>query len=102
MSIRFGLVGVNTSHADAFSRIFNGSDDEAPALDSGRIVSIWGNDPDRVERLSRTHGIEATVCDPNEMIDTIDAALVIDDTGGGGMHAALARPRAFLSLSTSR
>lgn len=92
MSIRFGLVGVNTSHADAFARIFNGSGEDAPALDSGRIVSIWGNDLERIDTLSRTHRIETTVADPNAMIGAIDAALVIDDTGGGGMHAALARP----------
>ena len=92
MSIRFGLVGVNTSHAEAFARILNGTEDEAAALEAGRIVSIWGNDPERVRMLSRMHGIESTVSDPNEMIGAIDAALVIDDTDGGAMHAALARP----------
>jgi predicted dehydrogenase len=92
VSIRFGLVGVNTSHADAFSRIFNGTEGEAPALDSGRIVSIWGNHPERIDTLSRTHRIETTVTDPNEMIGSIDAALIVDDTDGGGMHVTLARP----------
>lgn len=96
MTIRFGLVGVNTSHADAFSRILNGdhdgTGDESPTLDSGRIVSIWGNDLERLETLSRTHRIETTVTDPNEMIGAVDAVLVVDDTDSGGMHAALARP----------
>lgn len=96
MSIRIGLVGVNTSHADAFSRILNGtrngSDKQGPALDSGRIVAIWGGDRERTETLSAKHRIETTVGDPGEMIGSIDAALVIDDTDGGGMHATLARP----------
>jgi len=92
VSIRIGLGGVNTSHADAFSRIFNGSDGEGPRLDSERIVAIWGGDSERLETLSRKHRIETTVSDPNDMIGSIDAALVIDDTDGGGKHAALARP----------
>lgn len=96
VSIRIGLVGVNTSHADAFSRILNGTrngpEGEGPALDSGRIVAIWGGDKERIETLSARHRIETTVGDPGEMIGSIDAALVIDDTDGGGMHATLARP----------
>jgi predicted dehydrogenase len=96
VSIRIGLVGVNTSHADAFSRILNGtrngSEGEGPALDSGRIVAIWGGDSERTKTLSTRHRIETTVGDPGEMIGSIDAALVIDDTDGGGMHATLARP----------
>lgn len=78
--------------ADAFARIFNGTEGKAPALDAGRIVSIWGNDLERIETLSRTHGIETRVADPNEMMGAVDAVLVVDDTDGGGMHAALVRP----------
>jgi predicted dehydrogenase len=94
MTVRFGLVGVNTSHADAFSRIFNGNitDGAAPRLDSGRITAIWGHDLERIDTLSRRHGIDTTVSDPTAMIGAIDAALVVDDTGGGAIHAALARP----------
>ncbi len=92
--IRIGLVGVNTSHADAFSRIFNGSADEASRLDSGRIVAIWGNadDPGRITTLAETHRIATTVSDPVDMIGTVDAVLVVDDTGGGARHTELARP----------
>ena len=92
--IRIGLVGVNTSHADAFSRIFNGSADEPPRLDSGRIVAIWGNpdDPGRIAGLAKNHRIDTTVTAPEEMIGTVDAVLVVDDTGGGARHAELARP----------
>jgi predicted dehydrogenase len=92
--IRIGLVGVNTSHADAFSRIFNGTADEVPRLDSGRIVAIWGSadDPGRITALAANHRIEATVSDPAEMIGSVDAVLVVDDTGGGELHAKLARP----------
>lgn len=90
--IRIGLVGVNTSHADAFSRIFNGSGDEEPRLDAGKVVSIWGNDLERIATLAKNHQIETTVSDPAEMIGAVDAVLVIDDTNGGALHAELARP----------
>lgn len=90
--IRIGLVGVNTSHADAFARIFNGTADEAPRLDSGKVVSIWGDDPERIATLTENHRIETTVSDPAAMIGAIDAVLVVDDTGGGALHAELARP----------
>lgn len=87
-----GLVGVNTSHADAFSRIFNG-DGETPALiDDARITHIWGGDPERVQTLASTHAIEHRVTEPGEMIGKVDGVLVIDDTDGGATHADLARP----------
>jgi predicted dehydrogenase len=90
--IRFGLVGVNTSHADAFSRILNGTDTASPQVDGGTIAAIWGGDPARVAELAVTHRIAATVTDPGEMLGQVDAVLVVDDTGGGGSHASLARP----------
>lgn len=91
--LNFGLVGVNTSHADAFARIFNGTAGEAPRLEAGKVVSIWGgNEPERVATLAETHRIATTVSEPAEMIGSVDAVLVVDDTGGGTLHAGLARP----------
>ncbi len=92
-----GLVGVNTSHADAFSRIFNGDDETAPIIDNARITHIWGketrrDDPDRVNALMAQHGIETSVDSPEEMIGKVDGILIIDDTDGGATHADLARP----------
>ena len=87
-----GLVGVNTSHADAFSRIFNGDGETPPVVDGARISHIWGNDLERVEALSTTHSIPHRVADSREMVGDIDGALIVDDTGGGATHAELARP----------
>ncbi len=100
--IRFGLVGVNTSHADAFSRIFNGTASDDPAVDGGRVVAIWGNegDSDRVDELATKHGIPNRVSTASAMIGSIDAVLIVDDHGGGETHAALARPFIEAGLPT--
>jgi len=90
--IRFGLIGVNTSHADAFSRILNGAGVEPPQVDGARIVSVWGDDGERVDGLAATHRIAATATDPTDMLDQVDAVLIVDDTGGGATHARLATP----------
>ncbi|HWV25133.1 MAG TPA: Gfo/Idh/MocA family oxidoreductase [Thermomicrobiales bacterium] len=92
MTLNLGLVGVNTSHADAFSRIFNG-DAETPAIvEAARITHIWGGDPERVQELCAAHRIANAVDDPAAMIGHIDGALIVDDTGGGASHADLAKP----------
>jgi predicted dehydrogenase len=90
--LNFGLVGVNTSHADAFSRIFNGDGETPPVIDNARISHIWGGDPERVDALAAKHDIATTVADPRDMIGSVDAALIVDDTGLGARHAELARP----------
>ena len=90
---RLGLVGVNTSHADAFSRIFNGDADTPILIDTAHISHIWGRDDDeRTEQLATKHKIGTVVADPCEMIGKVDGALIIDNTGLGETHAALARP----------
>ncbi len=100
--IRFGLVGVNTSHADAFSRILNGSATDDPTVEGGRVVAIWGNDGDdaRVDELAKAHDISTKVTNASEMLGSIDAALIVDDHGGGETHAALARPFIEAGLPT--
>jgi len=90
--LNLGLVGVNTSHADAFSRIFNGDNEQPPVVEGARISHIWGNDKERVDFLSATHSIPNRVVDSREMIGSIDGVLIVDDTGGGATHADLARP----------
>jgi predicted dehydrogenase len=100
--IRFGLVGVNTSHADAFSRTLNGSATDEPTVEGGRVVAIWGNEGDdaRVEELATKHDVPNRVASASDMIGSIDAVLIVDDNGGGETHAALARPFIEAGLPT--
>lgn len=66
------------------------------------MVSVWGGDEhhDRVTELVSAHHIEHRVEHPSEMLGTIDAVLIVDDTGGGESHAALARPFLEAGLPT--
>lgn len=90
--LRLGLVGVNTSHADAFSRILNGDDRQPSPIDTARITALWGNDLARNEELQQRHNIETMVTNPNDLIGQVDGVLIIDDTDGGATHVDLAKP----------
>ena len=55
-----GMVGVNTSHADKFPRIHNGTGGEAPLVDDCRVTMLWGRDGDaRVAALAEITGVMA-------------------------------------------
>lgn len=89
-----GLVGVNTYHAEAFTRIFNGSPDQPPRIDSARITHVWaGEYTERLAELEHMLGAyDHTVASPGDMIGAVDGVLVIENTGEGATHAELARP----------
>jgi predicted dehydrogenase len=88
-----GMVGVNTSHADQFLRILNGTDGEPALVDGCPVTMLWGRDDDaRVRELAGRHGVAETVADSAAMLGHVDGVLIIDDTGLGAMHAELATP----------
>lgn len=86
------MLGVNTSHADAFATIFNGTPDAPAAIDAASIVAIWGGDQARIDELMAKHHISTQLANPADAIGSVDGVLVVDDTGGGEIHAELARP----------
>ncbi len=98
--IRFGLVGVNTSHAGVFAGIFNGRDGGPPELEGGRVAAVWGGSTAETAALATAHRIPAIAAEPTRMLGAIDAVLVVDDTGGGASHADLARPFLEAGLPT--
>lgn len=89
-----GLVGVNTYHAEAFTRIFNGSPDADPRIHGARITHVWAGEYQ--ERLAELEAMLGTydhrVEDVREMIGAVDGVLVVDDTDGGARHRELAAP----------
>lgn len=88
------LVGVNTFHAEAFTRIFNGTEEEAPRIDGARITNVWpGGHQERLAELEGMFGpYDNKVEDLDDLVGKVDGVLVVDDTGGGAMHAELALP----------
>ncbi|MCP2329458.1 putative dehydrogenase [Hamadaea flava] len=89
MVIRVGMVGVNTSHATAFATAIG-------TLPDATLTWVWGGElrpgqPDAAA-LARTHAIADVVRAPTDLLAETDLVLIIDDTGGGRSHAALARP----------
>ena len=89
-----GMVGVNTYHAQAFTRIFNGQGEDAPTVPAGRITHVWsGEYSERLAELECMFGpYDNVVASPEEMIGAVDAVLIIDDTDGGKRHKELAEP----------
>jgi predicted dehydrogenase len=89
-----GLVGVNTYHAEAFTRIFNGSPDKGPGIEDARITHVWaGEHTERLAELESMLGpYDNHVADHRELIGAVDGVLVVDDTGLGARHAELATP----------
>lgn len=92
--LRIGMVGVNTYHAEAFTRIFNGGPDEEPRITGARITHVWaGEYTDRLAELERMLGAyENRVDTSTDLIGAVDGVLILDDTDGGARHAELATP----------
>lgn len=91
---KIGMVGVNTYHAEAFTRIFNGGGGETPRITNARITHAWAGDhPQRLAELEAMLGPYDMVVDSLEaLIGAVDGVLIIDDSDGGGNHRELATP----------
>lgn len=98
--LRIGMVGVNTYHAEAFTRIFNGGPDESPRIDGARITHVWpGEHSERLDELETMLGpYDVRVAGTADLIDAVDGVLILDDTDGGARHAALATPFLFAGM----
>ena len=108
--IRVGIVGTNTSHAAVFAGLLNGTpnegDDSAAAVAGAKVVGVWssgkeglsGAHPDAAQLADR-FVIDRVVGRPEELVDAVDLALVLDDLDGGVLHPELARP--FLEAGTA-
>ncbi len=85
--IRIGIVGSDNSHALAYSRLAN-----VDRVLGGRcrVVALWGDDPDRTRDVARAGQIPTVYEDPEELVDGVDLALVVDRHGD--LHADHALP----------
>lgn len=89
--IRFGIVGSDNSHADAFSQLCNLKQGFHGFKTRGaKVVAIYGHDPKRTEEVAKNGLITHIVEKPEHMLGLVDAVLVV--FRHGGLHAKYALP----------
>jgi predicted dehydrogenase len=85
--LRIGIVGSDNSHAIAFSQFANV---DRLAGERCRVVGIWGEEPERTHEVAQKGQIATVVQEPQELLDQVDAVLVVDRHGD--LHAEHALP----------
>lgn len=83
-----------SNHGTAFATTFNGYDEEkaknfkgtfvkaAKRIDGGKVVKIWDPDKTAATAIADICGIETVAATPEECVEDVDAALLIDDGSG--------------------
>lgn len=90
--IRLGIVSLESTHVDAFCRIFNSDPSEPTRLEGATVVALCNqdNDPARVAELQHQWKIEIVVNRPSDLLDMVDAVLLCGRDGS--RHLEQARP----------
>ena len=90
--IRLGIVALESTHVDAFCRIFNSDSSEPTHLEGAAVVALCNQDnaPERVAELQEQWRIEIVVGEPRDLLGMVDAALVC--SRDGAQHLRQAEP----------
>ncbi len=88
--IKLGIVSVESTHVDAFCRIFNSDSSDPWNLEGAQIVALCTQDnaPERVAQLQETHNIETVVTEPRDLAPMVDAAMVLGRDGSRHLEQA--------------
>lgn len=84
--LKIGIVGSDNSHAIAYSKLANVS---KIAGDKCRVVGIWGQEATRTQEVAAEGQIDTIVAKPEDLLDMVDAAIVVDRHGGLHLEHAL-------------
>lgn len=89
---RIGILGSDNSHALAFSKLTNIKDEKTKEYlyPDMRVTVIFGLDKEQTEKVAREGKIEYIVNSPEEMMDKVDAVMVV--FRHGDLHAKYAFP----------
>lgn len=86
--LRIGLVGSASASADTYARLLN---IDRALGDRARITAIWSAaDPERTESVARNHAIPTVAGSLHQVVDAVDAAIIVDRHGD--LHAEHALP----------
>jgi predicted dehydrogenase len=79
---RLGIVALESSHVDAYCRIFNLPEDEWH-LEGARVIALCSQDntPERIEELTGRFEIDTVVDSPEALVPLVDAALMLGRDG---------------------
>ncbi len=90
--IRLGIIALESTHVDAFCRIFNSDSSEPDHLEGAVVVALCDqdNDPTRIAGLQQEWEIEIVVSEPRDLTGMVDAALIC--SRDGSQHLRQARP----------
>ena len=88
---RVGLLGSENSHADIFSKLFNGyQEDVLGEFDDIQVVATYSKYPGVDEKLQKKYNVEMIAKSPEEMLGKVDAVIVTARDGAD--HAKFVRP----------
>ncbi|MGC9317390.1 MAG: Gfo/Idh/MocA family protein [Armatimonadota bacterium] len=90
--IKLGIVSLESTHVDAFCRIFNTDSSEPMHLDGAVVAALCNqdNEPARIAQLQDEWGIEIVVHNPRDLLGMVDAALIC--SRDGAQHLRQAEP----------
>ncbi|MFP4249005.1 MAG: Gfo/Idh/MocA family protein [Armatimonadota bacterium] len=90
--IKLGIVSLESTHVDAFCKIFNSDASEPTHLEGAVVAAVCNqdNDPARIASLQQEWGIEVVVENPRDLLGLVDAALVC--SRDGALHYRQAAP----------
>jgi Predicted dehydrogenases and related proteins len=89
---RIGIIGSDNSHADAFSQLVNLADEKTGEFlyPDCRVTAIFGLESERTEQVAKEGKIEFIAERPEDLLDKVDAVMVV--FRHGDLHAKYALP----------
>ena len=81
--INLGIVSLESTHVDAFCRIFNSDSTDPWHLEGAQVVALCSQDnaAERIRELQDTYRIETVLTEPRDLASLVDAALVLGRNG---------------------
>jgi predicted dehydrogenase len=95
-SLRIAILGADSSHVEAYTDLLHRPD--SPYHGRGRVVALWGQDPDQAHAKAATLGIPFVAATPQEALQEAEAVLV--EARYGDEHAPLAEMALRVGLPT--